>query len=263
MKKSIIILSLLTLLSLSASAQKSNWAFFAGYNNAVGNFARVDLPNNDWAFAYNNSTKGGAGYGFNIGFSYRLPLGSSEKSSLVFSADFVWTSSSYAVRNSNNKAIVELMDNFEKVRITAPNFINVPILAGYHYEFGINNKTKMFVEPQVGATFRHITDRTTELIGGAEPLVLSDGTTLYEYSYTDKYNKSLSFAFRLNLGCVFIEHWIVDLAYLHTGPLNIEGFEDYRYSTNSDASNPVSGSIAFTGGRISPMFVTIRFGYRL
>lgn len=260
--KKLSIFLILAVLTLVASAQKSNWAFFAGYNNALGSFAKSDVKNYDWVFISSSSINGGAGYGFNLGFSYRLPLGGTDQHNLVFSADFMWTASAYAIRNANNVAMFELRDNFDKVRITSPNFINVPVLMGYHYETAVNSKVNIYAEAQFGASFRHITDRSAEFLGGTEPLVIGNNT-LYEYAYTDRFNKSLSYAFRITAGIVIIEHWIVDLAYLYTGKLSIDGYEDYRYSTNADASNPVSGSATFLGGQTTPMFVTVRFGYRL
>jgi hypothetical protein len=262
MKKSVIILGFALLMSLSASAQKSNWSFFAGYNNAVGSFARVDVPNNDWALISNTSIKGGAGYGFDLGFSYRQPLGGNDKYCLVFSADFLWTNSAYSIRHNLNMTMAEVRSNFDKVNAKSPNFINVPVLAGFHYEFGIGKNAEMFVAPQIGASFRHITDRSAEFIGATDP-IMEGNNALYEYVYVDNYYNSLAFAFRLTAGFVFKEHWIVDLSYLYTGRLMVEGYEDFRFSTNSDLSNPISGSTSFTAGHTTPMFVTIRFGYRL
>ena len=138
----------------------------------------------------------------------------------------------------------------------------MPILGGFHYEFSIGKNANMFVEPQIGVSFRHITDLCAEFVGATDS-VLVNGVAMYDYAYLDNYYNSMSFAFRLTLGFVFNAHWIQDAAYLYTSRQIVEGYEDYRYSTNQDLSNTVSGSTSFTAGHTTPMFVTIRFGYRL
>ena len=261
MKRFAIFLALVGLV-FSAAAQKNRWSFHVGYNNAVGSFARVDIPNNDWIFISNTSIKGGAGCGFDVGFAYRLPLGGSERYGLIFSADMLWTELSKAVRQNMTIEANNARSNFENVSVAFPRFINVPILGGFHYEFGIGKNANMFVEPQIGASFRHITDRSAEFVGATVPVV-ENGVSMYEYVYRDNYYNSLSFAFRLTVGFVFKEHWMVDASYLYTGRQIVEGYEDYRFSTNQDLSSPVSGSASFVGGHTTPMFVTVRFGYRL
>ena len=245
-----------------AGAQSDCWVIYGGYNHAVGNFARVDLDNNDWAFTSNTSNKGGSGMGFDLGVAYRMPISKSGRLNLVFSAELFYNNPSFRVKYKSAMAMLEASSNFRKVSITNPNFINVPILGGLHYEFPISERFNLYLEAQAGVAICKVTKRGAEFIGGNEPIEVGN-QDLYDYIYTDRFYTSPSLALHCAVGLVGQKRFMMDLGLWHMGELTLEGYENYEYRTSPTTDTRYSGGMAFTLGRISPLILALRVGYRL
>lgn len=254
-----LILTIHPSLFTSASAQKSNWSFFLGGSYAIGDFGDVDIKNNDWALISPNSTKGGAGLGFDLGISYLKPLGNG-KTSFLWSVDFLYSFVNTSVRNNVRNSQLEASNVFQKVEFNNPSFMNMPILAGLHHEESIGGNLKVYLEAQVGIAMRWINERSGELRGAPEPFTIGVWDNLTDYSYTDHFYSYPGLAFRLAVGMVMEEHWLADFGFLYLGKFDLEGYEDYEITTPRVTSH---GSAGFNAGTINPMMLVLRLGYRL
>ena len=252
---------LLFVVCFAATAQKSNWTLFAGWNQSVGDFAKVDLQVGDWAFNANNSTKGGMGLGVSIGATYRRPLDEINRFSLVLGTDVQYTISNYIVTNNSSGFLVEARKQFDKARVVDPSFITVPVMAGLHFETGLKGY-RFYIEAQAGLAYRKATNRILELSGSTTPIEI-DGVELYEYCYTDHFFGSASPAYRFSLGIVENVHWVFDVGFCYMGDMTIEGYEDFSLNTTTNPANRIQTSMSFTAGHVSPMLVTLKVGYRL
>lgn len=260
MKHTLSILTLLVATTLAATAQKSSWTFFAGWNQALGDFAKADLATNDWAFVSPGSTKGGAGYGFDIGVSHQRPFGDNSKASLVLSADFIYTGAAYTIRNNTRMLVAEASNNFAKASVTNPHFASLPILGGLHYEFGLGGSYSLYLEAQAGFAYRWISNRGAEFVDGQQPISVG-GEAVYDYIYTDHFHNSASLAFHFSVGLVEKGHWIADFGVWHMGSQKVEGYEDFSISSIPGLLR--HGSMPFSVGTIAPFHYTLRIGYRL
>ncbi|MCR5425012.1 MAG: hypothetical protein K6E93_09710 [Bacteroidales bacterium] len=261
MKRFSVLIILLFAVLRPSTAQNNNWTFFVGWNQAIGDFAKSDILSNDWALISYESTKGGAGYGFDLGVSYSHPLVGSN-ASIVVSADFIYTDVNYDVRHKTNMSIIDVRSNFDKVNIISPKFINVPILAGARYEFEMSSKYSFYLEAQAGLAIRKITNRSASFIGGKEPISIG-GVNMYDYVYTDHFYGSASLAFHISIGFVENAHWIADLGLWSMGSMPVEGYEEYEMNTTTTPGLRSYGSHSFTVGNIIPAFFTLKIGYRL
>lgn len=260
-----LILTFHSSLFSSASAQKSNWSFFLGGSYAIGDFGDVDIKNNDWALISPNSTKGGAGLGFDLGISYLKPLGNG-KTSLLLGVDFLYSFVNTSVRNNIRNLQVEASNVFQKAEFTNPSFMNMPILAGLHHEESIGGNFKAYFEAQLGIALRWINDRSGELRGASAPFTIGPWDNLTDYSYTDHFYSTPGLAFRIAVGMVMEEHWLVDFGFLYLGKFNLEGYEDYEITTAAAYLTPSvtsNGSAGFSAGTINPLMLVLRLGYRL
>ena len=260
-----LILTFHSSLFTSASAQKSNWSFFLGESYAIGDFGDVDIKNNDWAFVSPNSTKGGAGLGFDLGISYLKPLGNG-KTSLLLSVDFLYSFVNTSVRNNIRNLQVEASNVFQKAEFTNPSFMNMPILAGLHHEESIGGNFKAYFEAQLGIALRWINERSGELRGASAPFTIGSWDNLTDYSYTDHFYGSPGMALRFTVGMVMDEHWLADFGFLYMGKFDLEGYEEYEITTSATSTFPNAnskGSAGFNAGTITPMMLILRLGYRL
>ena len=260
MRRFFLILTLMAM-AVPAVAQNGNWTFFVGWSQAVGDFGKVDLAKNDWAFISPNSTKGGAGMGFDLGVQYRKAIGES-KMSLVFSADLLYSFPSFAVINNNRRLVQDMAGNFAQVSVTNPKFVNLPLLSGVHFETGLSEGYKVYFEVQGGVAFRRCTDRSASFVDGHNPLPIV-GMELYDYIYTDHFYDSPAFAFHLSAGLVDSTHWVLDLGLWHLGSMRLEGTEDLKYDQYPNSGALHHTKVSFKLGTVTPILFTCRLGYRL
>ncbi|MBQ1409244.1 MAG: hypothetical protein IIY87_05755 [Bacteroidales bacterium] len=260
MKKLLLIL-LMAIVVCTASAQKTRFSVSAGWNFAIANFSKINLSTDDWALISPHSTSGGAGMGYDFGLSILKPVGMDGKVYIKFSADYLYNDVSLTVRNNNNTMMMEGRSNFEKISIQNPHFINVPILLGFHYESPIAEKLAFYLECQGGVALRWITDRGAEMVGAKKPLVIGT-TNLYDYIYTDHYNNSYSFAFRVAIGIAENDHWLGEIALWNMGSMRIDGYEDYEMRTDPNTTTRTTGIASFSAGIIVPVTITFGIGYR-
>ena len=176
MKKAIATI-LFAALAFTSAAQHDRWNFYAGWTLPLGDYAKADLASNRWALTTGGSLAG-AGMGGNLGMAYHIPTRDSSRMSIAITT------------------LANLRRNFATVKLTQPLFLHIPVLAGLHYETPINQKYNFYVTAQAGLGFNIITNRSAEMLGGAQPIEVGN-LQLYDYSYVDHYSTKVTAAWGL------------------------------------------------------------------
>lgn len=259
MKKAIATI-LFAALAFTSAAQHDRWNFYAGWSLPLGDYAKADLASNRWALTTGGSLAG-AGMGGNLGMAYHIPTRDSSRMSIALSTDLVINGVNSEIRVNRITTLANLRRNFATVKLTQPLFLHIPVLAGLHYETPINQKYNFYVTAQAGLGFNIITNRSAEMLGGAQPIEVGN-LQLYDYSYVDHYSTKVTAAWRVAVGLTESRHWLADLGLWGMGAVLIEGYEDFNYRAAGDRSLQ-QGSMVFKGDFINPLMFIARIGYRL
>lgn len=155
MKKIVIAISIL-MMSISCGeifAQKDGFSLHLSGVFPNGKFGEFDEVNNDGekrigALFNEQSKTGAAGTGFGLGFKYQFSIPQIENLRFLIGAEVMWNP-----LNSDAKDYIENEVMEEDVNTALPNYLNIPLMAGLNYSFGLTEKVKLYGELGLGLIY--------------------------------------------------------------------------------------------------------------
>lgn len=146
MKKIVIAISIL-MISISCGevfAQKDGFSLHLSGVFPNGKFGEFDEVNNNGEMKrvgalFNEQSKtGAAGTGFGLGFKYQFPIPQIENLRFLIGAEVMWNPLNSDAKDCIDEIIETEMG--EDVNTTLPNYLNIPLMAGLNYSFGLTEK---------------------------------------------------------------------------------------------------------------------------
>mgnify|MGYP002673313960 CR=1 FL=1 len=264
MKKIVIAISIL-MMSISCGeifAQKDGFSLHLSGVFPNGKFGEFDEVNNDGekrigALFNEQSKTGAAGTGFGLGFKYQFSIPQIENLRFLIGAEVMWNP-----LNSDAKDYIDEIIETQKaknqtadymdINTTFPNYLNIPLMAGLNYSFGLTDKVKLYGEFGIGLNIRIATKFMLE---NEERGSIYDGYYYYDYAgrseVTFKYDNATSFAYQLGVGVLF-DKVSIGLHWYNLGSVKVKG-----EVTSWDWSE----SESFTFKELSTSMLTLKVGF--
>lgn len=201
MKTKHLLFSVLVLTSTNISAQ-NRFQFNVHVAPAVGDFGAGKAVG---GYNYNGSINAGvpnsfAGTGLGVGVEYHLPIGA--KGFHIFGAlDAYWNRIKGSVRKEHE------LDNGDYLSIDHPDFFNLPLQLGPHYEYAFNDNIGMFVQLGLAGDLLLISKA-----GWTEPI-----NNIYSWTYERHFSPSFSLGFTTSAGVVIKKKYVVGIGYKSLG----------------------------------------------
>ncbi|MBQ8703497.1 MAG: hypothetical protein IJ524_03870 [Bacteroidales bacterium] len=247
MKKTMMFLGLVFAVAGIANSQ-SQMSIKLGGAFPMGDFgeARVSGGDIDRWVLMDNSDKGGAGLGFSLGLENRWAVSSVDGLGVTLSLDAIYNGLNDDLNDFFEDFQDELDDEFSESSLATPKFINVPLMLGVNYSYGLTDNLSAFAGAGAGANLRLIT-----------PLTMEGSGRSYEYKESVKYDAAVSFAFRVGAGITIKNKYSLSLDYYALGSSKVKGeLEEYEYEggyTDRDTEN-------IKAGKIAPTLLLLRLG---
>lgn len=246
MKKIVIAISIL-MMSISCGeifAQKDGFSLHLSGVFPNGKFGEFDEVNNNdemkrvGALFNEQSKTGAAGTGFGLGFKYQFPIPQIENLRFLIGAEVMWNPLNSDAKDCIDEIIETEMG--EDVNTTLPNYLNIPLMAGLNYSFGLTEKVKLYGELGLGLNVRI----ATKFMFDNE----EDGATI-------KYDNATSFAYQLGVGVLF-DKVSIGLHWYNLGSVKVKGevtpWDDYYGRSESES---------FTFKELSTSMLTLKVGF--
>lgn len=232
------------ILSSNTFAQIPGFSIHAGGVFPNGDFAEGD--ENSWALVKlkKESSDAGAATGFNFGIKSQFAIPSVTGLNFLASLDFM-----YNGMNSDIKDLFdEIGEDLEDFEYTTPKYMNIPIMLGLNYSYGLNDKIKLWGEFAAGINIRKITDLSVEG---------TDYDYYYEYEYDFKttyiYDIKTTFAFQLGAGVLFADRFSIGLHYYALGKAKVQGNIKYEVGDETEKEK-------FKYKDVNPSMLVLRLG---
>lgn len=161
----------------------------------------ASIPTGDFA----DDDDAGAGVGLNIGLKYLYPLNQNGLG-LYFSTDFNFNGLKQDLRD-------DLEDNSD-IDVKFSKFINIPITTGLNYSYNANENVSLFSSVGVGLNFLKITDMELEFDSSNKA--------------TTSFDLSTQLAYKIGVGAVFNNKYIIGIHYNGLGNHSIKGETEYN-----------------------------------
>lgn len=245
MKKIVIAISIL-MMSISCGeifAQKDGFSLHLSGVFPNGKFGEFDEVNNNdemkrvGALFNEQSKTGAAGTGFGLGFKYQFPIPQIENLRFLIGAEVMWNPLNSDAKDCIDEIIETEMG--EDVNTTLPNYLNIPLMAGLNYSFGLTEKVKLYGELGLGLNIRIATKFMFEN---------------EEEGVTVKYDNATSFAYQLGVGVLF-DKVSIGLHWYNLGSVKVKGevtsYDNY-YGSESES---------FTWKELSTSMLTLKVGF--
>lgn len=239
------------ILSSNTFAQIPGFSIHAGGVFPNGDFAEGD--ENSWALMKlkKESSDAGAATGFNLGIKSQFKIPSVKGLNFLASLDFMY--------NGMNSDIKDLFDeegeDLEDFEYTTPKYMNIPIMLGLNYSYGLNDKIKLWGEFAAGINIRKITDLSAE--GTDYDYYYDEWGNYYEYEYDFKttyiYDIKTTFAFQLGGGVLFADRFSVGLHYYALGKAKVQGNIEYEEDDETEKGK-------FKYKDVNPSMLVLRLG---
>lgn len=234
MKKTFLFLAI-AVFAIQVSAQ-THFSIHLGAGLPMGDFGAYK----DSKIAlYNASGKqGGAATGFDFGLKAKFDIPSINGLGVIVSGDFFFNGP-----NADFKDAIEDEENEENIEMTAPKYINIPLMVGANYTYNVSDKIGLFGEAAVGLNFRKITNATEE------------DDTMEEIT---KFDLATNLGFQIGAGVIFNEKFSIGINYYALGTSKVKGEKetDSPYSLFSNNSDN-----KFRAGKLSTNIMSVRIGF--
>lgn len=276
MKKIVIAISIL-MMSISCGeifAQKDGFSLHLSGVFPNGKFGEFDEVNNDGekrigALFNEQSKTGAAGTGFGLGFKYQFSIPQIENLRFLIGAEVMWNP-----LNSDAKDYIDEIIETQKaenqtadymdVNTTLPNYLNIPLMAGLNYSFGLTDKVKLYGEFGIGLNVRIATKFMLE--NEERGSFWDEYGYYYEYAgsseITYKYDNATSFAYQLGVGVLF-DKVSIGLHWYNLGSVKVKG--EMEQITNvtvyNDDSYYDSNKESFKWKELSTSMLTLKIGF--
>ncbi len=254
--KTLVLVAIFAIIGMYQSNAQTDFSIHLGMLFPQGDFAESRMDNGQVAWG-DKTNRGGAGLGFDAGMKFRFNIPSVKGLGIIASADFFLNMPNDDVKDWKEDLISELEKEeyyfVDEFSIAMPHYINVPIMVGLNYEYGINDNIKIWGEGALGLNIGTLTSFKQSFIGTDWYDVDVEKTMKYSY------NINTSLAFQFGAGFMFNDKYSLGVHYYSLGSQKIiaeamwEGINgSYSYIDEE----------RFTFGRINPRMLTIRLGYR-
>lgn len=254
MKKFVMTVMMLAMAGICALQAQTSFSLHAGlasplgsYADATANYDANNASNDVLRFGLLDQTKkGGAGIGFNVGAQMNFGITSVKGLSIIVGADFFFNSINSDISDYVDEYISDVETSTHEYSITLPKYMHVPILVGANYTYDITDKIGIYGEGALGANMRFITN-----------FELYDATVTTENINRIKYDMATTFAFRFGAGIVLSKRFTIGIGYVNHGSAKVKG-------TQTSEKNGVSNgsSQKFKGGNISAANLTVNVGIK-
>lgn len=256
-----IALLIIAILGVNSVNAQTDFSIHLGMLFPQGDFAESRMDKGQVAWL-DKTDRAGAGLGFDAGMKFRFNVPSVKGLGIIASADFFLNMPNDDVKDWKEDMISELEeeDELDEFSVAIPHYINVPIMVGLNYEYGINDNIKIWGEGALGLNIGTLTSLKQSVSG-------IDERYNYEYDYYNyfdfeetvkySYNTNTSLAFQFGAGFMFNDKYSLGVHYYSLGSQKIKGkatFEEI-YDGESDIDDE-----RFTFKSINPGMLTIRLG---
>ena len=168
------------------------------------------------------------------------------------------------ITDLHNKEYGEKNADYMDINTTFPNYLNIPLMAGLNYSFGLTDKVKLYGEFGIGLNIRIATKFMLE---NEERGSIYDGYYYYDYAgrseVTFKYDNATSFAYQLGVGVLF-DKVSIGLHWYNLGSAKVKGKVEETISVNDYISGNNyydNDREVFTWKKLSTSMLTLTVGY--
>lgn len=274
-----ITLFVIAILGVNCANAQTDFSIHLGMLFPQGNFAESRMDKGDVAWL-TKSNRAGVGLGFDAGIKFRFNVPSVKGLGIIAIADFFLNTPNDDVKYWKEDCIDQIqffnrydvnemsyIEEIETHNISLPYYINIPIMVGVNYEYGIDDNVKICGEGALGVNIGTLTNYEISTSGTIDYDYVPEGWLLECYfEITEKYSykTNVSLAFQLGAGFIFNDKYSLGVFYYGLGSQRIKGVvekESYRdyidYGTNRYSIN----ESIFKYKSINPSIFTIRLGY--
>lgn len=197
------------------------------------------------------------GSGFNAGMKINFGIPAVKGLSVIATADFFYNGSDKDAENVNSTT--------ESYSTTHPKHINIPVMIGANYEYGVTDAIKLWGEGALGFDVSMMTNYSYSV----SCYQISDYDSYTYSNYEEQvYKPNVSIAFQIGVGAMLSDRFSIGVHYYSFIGQRIKGNESYEESSvyvNSDGSEwidgPYEGEGTFDHGSITSSMFVIRAGF--
>lgn len=220
------------------------------YLNLGGAIPTGDFADGDetgFGLVSEDFTEGGAGMGFTAGMKMKFNTGL-KGLGVILSLDGIYNGLNSDVRDWFEDIESGYDAEYNDVTLETPKYINVPLMVGANYTYGINEKLGIYGEAGLGTNFRYITNFNLE--------VKDSGN---KASITYEYDPTFTFAYQLGAGLEINDKMTVGINFYNLGGGKVSGKDKYKESYNGSSESEWE---RFKLKRVTPTLVMIRLGFK-
>ena len=252
MKKSILVkltmIAMLFAFGINCATAQTKFSVHAGLASPFGSFADSRAENDQIAWL-NRTGRAGAGMGFNLGMKMHFPIQSIKGLSVVATADFFYNGPNSDVKDWRDDVVDDELanPNVDDYTLTLPKYINVPIMVGANYKYGVSKTAQLWGEGALGLNIGKITKFSAYKL-----------TDRYERSGERSYTSNISFAFQIGAGVVLSKKFSIGVHYYALGGQKVKG----KWAKEEISGGTVDTDDGkFTFRTINPSIVAIKAGF--
>lgn len=246
--KSLALVVVLAIFGMNQSKAQTDFSIHVGMASPLSSFA--DSRAQKGIVAWMDKTdRAGAGLGFEVGMKFRFAVPSIKNLGIIATADVFYNGANSDVKDFAQDFVdyYVIDENYDECRIKIPNYINIPIMVGANYEYGLANNVKIWAEFGLGVDFGIITNQ--EYYWEVSNSELMDEKV---------FDNNVSFAYQLGAGVMLSNKFSLGLHYYAFGSQKIQG-EEFTELITSQGSQTADAK--FTLRSINPTIFTVRLGY--
>lgn len=253
-----MIFSLAILMGCGALFAQNSFRITVGGSMPIGNFGKAKVINNavdKWALLTNDkSGYGGAGMGFSVGLQEKIGFPSVEGLGVILSIDGFYNGLNSELNDVYEETAESLEhdEDIKDVSLKTQKHLNFAPMAGVNYEYNLNESFGIFAEVGLGANMRKITNLSLEI----------DGTDGLSYYGKDKYDIKFSFAYKIGLGVIVGNRFVIGIHYFGLGTSKVTGKSEMNGYEEGDYGNwnETIEKSKIKAGKVNPMLLTLSVG---
>lgn len=197
------------------------------------------------------------GSGFNAGMKINFGIPAVKGLSIIGTADFFYNVSDKDAKNVNSPT--------DSCSTTHPKHINIPIMIGVNYEYGVTDAIKLWGEGTLGFNVGMMT-KYYDYHSHYD----YDYDSFYSYSSQEEstYKPNVSLAFQIGAGVMLSDKFSIGAHYYSFVGQRIKGdgsYNDIQVGTDNDGNEwingPYGGEGTFDHGSITSSMFVIRAGF--
>ena len=250
MKKSILVkltmIAMLFAFGMNCATAQTKFSLHAGLASPLGSFADSRAENEQMAWI-NRTDRAGAGMGFNLGMKMHFPIQSIKGLSVVATADFFYNGPNSDVKDFRDDMVDDMLTYRDDYTLTLPKYINVPIMVGANYKYGVSKTAQLWGEGTLGLNIGKITALSINAVDGNS-----------EGNLKRSYTSNTSFAFQIGAGVILSNKFSIGVHYYALGGQKVEGkwAEEEIFGGTVDTEDG-----KFTFRTINPSIFAIKVGF--